>query len=136
MSTENYWGDFSSIDSDETTPIQILQHQAEMLNGTVRPKLHATVMTSGVVGGEPRFRTTLAVGIPSIQRYSVDIVTVIHYLSRSYPVHLSDDLAPREERASFDCESEEKLRSELKRILSSDRTVHVIRRLLAITKDT
>ena len=134
MSDESYWGNFSQGDDEEITPIQVLEYQAEQLNEKARPRLHAIVGTSGMTGGAPRFRTTLAISMPSIQRYSVDIVTVIHQLKEAYPVHLSDDLAAREEQASFECEDENRFRSELKRILGSERTVHVIRRLIALAK--
>ena len=130
MPTQDYWGDFQVTD-DQLTPAQILKEQASAFNERVGRHIRASVATSGL--RTPKFRSTLAVMVPSLDRYHLDIVTVIYPLIEYYPLILSDDLADeQEELVDLTCKSEEEFRKELHRILSSTRTTDTLNSLLSL----
>ncbi len=130
MPTQDYWGDFQVTD-DQLTPAQILKEQASAFNERVGRHIRASVATSGL--RTQKFRSTLAVMVPSLDRYHLDIVTVIYPLIEYYPLILSDDLADeQEELVDLTCKSEEEFRKELHRILSSTRTTDTLNSLLSL----
>ena len=132
MSTQDYWGDFEVID-EQLTPVQILKEQASVLNERVGRHIRASVATSGLSDATPRFRSTLAVTVPSLGRYRLDIVTAIYPLREYYPLALSDDLAEGEEsRVEFPCQNEQEFRTKLYQILSSKRTTDTLNSLLSL----
>ena len=128
--TQDYWGDFQVI-GEQGTPVQILKEQASVLNEKIGPRIRATVATSGL--GTRRFRSTLAVTVPSLDRYRLDIVTVTYPLREYYPLVLSDDLAEGEEaQVEVPCQSEQVFRTRLHRTLSSTRTTDTLNSLLSL----
>ncbi|MCE2432213.1 MAG: hypothetical protein J4F29_04695 [Candidatus Latescibacteria bacterium] len=130
MVTPDYWGDLQ-VTTEQLTPAQIIQEQASALNERTSPHIRASVTTFGL---ERRFHTTLAVTVPSLNRYHLDIVTVIYPLRDYYPLVLSDDLGdPDDERSDMICNSEQEFRDELHQILSSNRTTDTLKSLLLLT---
>ena len=132
MLTQDYWGNFQ-VNDEQLTPIQILKEQASALNERIGQHIKASVYTSPPLDLTRRFRSTLAVRVPSLNRYSLDIVTISYPLGEYYPLVLSDDLADGEEAlAEVPCESEQIFRNELHRILSSKRTTYTLSSLLSL----
>ena len=132
MPTQDYWGYFQII-GEQGTPVQIIKEQASVLNERIGPHIRASVATSGLPAGTPQFRSTLAVTVPSLDRYRLDIVTITYPLRAYYPLALSDDLAEGEgELVEFRCHNEEEFRTALHRVLSSTRTTDTLNSLLSI----
>ena len=130
MPTQDYWGDFKVTD-DQLTPAQILKEQASAFNERAGRHIRASVATSGL--RTKKFRSTLSITVPSLDRYRLDIVTVIYPLIEYYPLTLSDDLADEEEvLVESTCKSEQAFRDELHRILSSTRTTDTLNSLLSL----
>lgn len=130
MPTQDYWGDFQVI-GEQWTPVQVLKEQASVLNERIGPRIRASVATSPL--RTPRFRSTLAVTVPSLDRYRLDIVTITYPLRAYYPLALSDDLAEGEEElVEVPCQNEREFRSELHRVLSSTRTTGTLNSLLSL----
>lgn len=130
MPTQDYWGDFQVI-GEQWTPVQVLKEQASVLNERIGPRIRASVATSPL--RTPRFRSTLAVTVPSLGRYRLDIVTITYPLRAYYPLALSDDLAEgEEERVEVPCQNEREFRSALHRVLSSTRTTGTLNSLLSL----
>lgn len=132
MPTQDYWGDFQVI-GEQGTPVQILKEQASVLNERIGPHIRASVATSGLPGRTRKFRSTLAVTVPSLNRYRLDIVTITYPLRAYYPLALSNDLAKGEEElVEFSCQNEREFRTELHQVLSSTRTTDTLNSLLSI----
>lgn len=133
MVTPDYWGDLQ-VTTGPMTPVQILREQAMALNERDTPLIRASVATSGLSATTQKFRSTLAITVPSLDRYRLDIVTVIYPLRDYYPLELSDDLANEYDKQSeVSCHSEQEFREELRRILSSKRTTDTLKSLLLLT---
>lgn len=131
MSTRDYWGDLQ-VPVEPPTPVQILKEQAGVLNKKIGWQISATVVTSGLA--KQQFRSTLAVTVPALDRYHLDIVTVIYPLKDHYPLTLSDDLdAEDDELSEVSCDSEQGFRDALHRVLSSKRTTDTLNSLLSLT---
>ena len=132
MVTPDYWGDLQ-VATKQLTPAQILQEQASALNKRTSPHIRASVATSGM---KQKFRTTLAVTVPSLDRYRLDIVTVIYPLRDYYPLVLSDDLGDKDDELSeVTCNSEQIFRNRLYQILRSKRTTDTLKSLLSLTAE-
>ena len=131
MVTPDYWGDLQV--TRQVTPVQILREQASAFNEKSKSLIIASVATNGL---EQKFHSTLAVTVPSLNRYHLDIVTAIYPLGDYYPLVLSDDLGdPDDERSNMICNSEQEFRNELRRILSSKRTTDTLKSLLLLTAE-
>ncbi len=130
MVTPDYWGDLQ-VTTEQLTPAQILKEQASVLNEKVGRHIRASVMTSGLT--KQQFRSTLAITVPALDRYHLDIVTVIYPLKDYYPLALSDDLDESDELSEVNCHSEQDFRDELHQILSSKRTTDTLKSLLSLT---
>ena len=127
----DYWGDLQMF-SDRPTPAQILKEQASVFNEKIGWQISATVVTSGLA--KQQFRSTLAVTVPALDRYHLDIVTVIYPLKDHYPLTLSDDLGDEDGGLSeVSCNSEQGFRDALHRVLSSKRTTDTLNSLLSLT---
>ena len=137
MVIPDYWGDLQvTTDQVTATPAHILQDQAMALNERPTSLIRASVATSGLSATTQKFRSTLAITVPSLDRYRLDIVTVIYPLRDYYPLVLSDDLGdPDDERSNMICNSEQEFRNELRRILSSKRTTDTLKSLLLLTAE-
>ena len=132
MVTPDYWGDLQ-VTTKQATPVQILKEQASALNERAEPLIGASVATSGL---KQKLRSTLAITVPSLDRYRLDIVTVIYPLGDYYPLVLSDDLSdPDDERSDMTCNSEQEFRNNLHQILSSKRTTNTLNSLLSLTSE-
>lgn len=135
MSAHDYWGDLQ-VTTGPMTPVQILREQAMALNERDTPLIRASVATSGLSATTQKFRSTLAITVPSLDRYRLDIVTVIYPLRDYYPLELSDDLANEYNKQSeVSCHSEQEFREELRRILSSKRTTDTLKSLMLLTAE-
>lgn len=132
MVTPDYWGDLQ-LTTEQLTPAQILKEQASVLNEKVGRHIRASVMTSGLT--KQQFRSTLAITVPALDRYHLDIVTVIYPLKDYYPLALSDDLDESDELSEANCHSEQEFRDALHRILSSRRTTDTLKSLLLLTAE-
>ena len=131
MSTRDYWGDLQGSFS-RSTPAQILKEQASVLNEKVSHQIRASVVTTGLV--KRQFRSTLAITVPALDRYHLDIVTAIYPLKDHYPLALSDDLDDGDDGLSVvNCDSEQGFRDALYRVLSSKRTTDTLNSLLSLT---
>ncbi len=131
MSTQDYWGDLQ-VPAEPPPPVQILKEQASVLNEKVGRQIRASVVTSGLT--KQQFRSTLAITIPALDRYHLDIVTVIYPLKDYYPLALSDDLDDEDgELSEVNCNSEQGFRDALHRVLSSKRTTNTLNNLLSLT---
>ena len=131
MSTRDYWGDLQGS-FDRSTPAQILKEQASVLNEKIGWQISASVVTTGLV--KRQFRSTLAVTVPALDRYRLDIVTVTYPLKDHYPLALSDDLDDGDDGLSVvNCDSEQGFRDALYRVLSSKRTTDTLNSLLSLT---
>lgn len=131
MSTRDYWGDLQ-VPVEPPTPVQILKEQAGVLNEKVGQQIRASVITSGLA--KQQFRSTLAVTVPALDRYHLDIVTVIYPLKDHYPLALSDDLDAEDGGLPVvNCDSEQGFRDALHRVLSSKRTTDTLNSLLSLT---
>ena len=131
MVTPDYWGDLQV--TRQVTPVQILREQASAFNEKATSLIIASVATSGL---EQKLRSTLAITVPSLNRYHLDIVTAIYPLGDYYPLVLSDDLGdPDDERSNMICNSEQEFRNALRRILSSKRTTDTLKSLLLLTAE-
>ena len=98
--------------------------------------IRASVATSALSATTQKFRSTLAITVPSLDGYRLDIVTVIYPLRDYYPLELSDDLANEYDKQSeVSCHSEQEFREELRRILSSKRTTDTLKSLLLLTAE-
>ena len=95
MVTPDYWGDLQVI-TGPMTPVQILREQASAFNEKTSSLIRASVATSALSATTQKFRSTLAITVPSLDRYRLDIVTVIYPLGDYYPLVLSDDLGDPE----------------------------------------
>ena len=137
MSTHDYWGDLQvTTDQATATPAHILQDQAMALNERDTSLIRASVDTSALSATTQKFRSTLAITVPSLDRYRLDIVTVIYPLKDYYPLELSDDLANEYDKQSeVSCHNEQEFREELRRILSSKRTTDTLKSLLLLTAE-
>ena len=132
MVTPDYWGELQ-VTTGPITPVQILREQAMALNERDTSLIRASVATSGL---KQKLRSTLAIIVPSLDRYRLDIVTVIYPLGDYYPLVLSDDLGdPDDERSEVTCNSEQKFREELHKMLSSKRTTNTLNSLLSLTAE-
>ena len=132
MVTPDYWGELQ-VTTKQATPVQILKEQASALNERAEPLIGASVATSGL---KQKLRSTLAVTVSSLDRYRLDIVTVIYPLRDYYPLELSDDLANEYDKQSeVSCHSEKEFREELRRILSSKRTTDTLKSLMLLTAE-
>ncbi len=135
MVTPDYWGDLQVI-TGPMTPVQILREQASAFNEKTSSLIRASVATSALSATTQKFRSTLAITVPSLDRYRLDIVTVIYPLRDYYPLELSDDLANEYDKQSeVNCHSEQELREELHRILSSQRTTDTLKSLMLLTAE-
>ena len=138
MSTRDYWGDLQGS-FDRSTPAQILKEQASVLNEKVGRQISASVVTTGLTVMatglvKRQFRSTLAVTVPALDRYRLDIVTVTYPLKDHYPLALSDDLDDGDDGLSVvNCDSEQGFRDALYRVLSSKRTTDTLNSLLSLT---
>ena len=156
MVTPDYWGDLQ-LTTEQMTPVQILQEQASALNERTAPRIRASVATKGLgetldrryddaSGLEQKLRSTatrgeleqklcstLAITVPSLKDYHLDIVTVIYpYPLRDYyPLVLSDDLGDKDDELS-ECNSEQEFRDQLQKMLSSKRTTDTLKSLLSL----
>ena len=131
MVPPDYWGDLQV--TRQVTPVQILREQASAFNEKAKSLIIASVATNGL---EQKFHSTLAITVPSLNRYHLDIVTAIYPLGDYYPLVLSDDLGdPDDERSNMICNSEQEFRNELRRILSSKRTTDTLKSLLLLTAE-
>ncbi len=156
MVTPDYWGDLQV--TKQVTPVQILRDQASALNERAAPRIRASVATNGLEqtlgrrfnndasGLEQklldRFNndanelaqklcSTLAITVPSLKDYHLDIVTVIYPLRDCYPLVLSDDLGDKDDELS-ECNSEQDFRDQLQKMLSSKRTTDTLKSLLLL----
>ena len=132
MPTQSYWGNFQITD-EQPAPVRILKEQAGALNEKVDHRIRAWVDTSPLSDTPRLFRSTLAVTVPSLDRYRLDIVTIVYPLTEYYPLTLSDDLADEEEtRDAVTCKDGHDFHHELYRILSSKRTTNTLNSLLSL----
>ena len=116
MPTQSYWGNFQITD-EQPAPVRILKEQAGALNEKVDHRIRAWVDTSPLSDTPRLFRSTLAVTVPSLDRYRLDIVTIVYPLTEYYPLTLSDDLADEEEtRDAVTCKDGHDFHHELYRI--------------------
>ena len=135
MSTHDYWGDLQ-VTTGPMTPVQILREQAMALNERDTSLIRASVATSALSATTQKFRSTLAITVSSLDRYRLDIVTVIYPLRDYYPLELSDDLANEYDKQSeVSCHREKEFREELRRILSSKRTTDTLKSLMLLTAE-
>ena len=133
MLIQDYWGDLQ-VTTEQLTPAQILKEQASVLNEKVGRHIRASVMTSGLT--KQQFRSTLAITVPALDRYHLDIVTVIYPLKDYYPLALSDDLDDEsDELSEVNCHSEQEFRDALHQMLSSKRTTDTLKSLLSLTAE-
>lgn len=131
MSTRDYWGALQ-VPVEPLAPVQILKEQAGVLNEKVGQQIRASVITSGLA--KQQFRSTLVVAVPALDRYHLDIVTVIYPLKDHYPLALSDDLDAEDGGLPVvNCDSEQGFRDALHRVLSSKRTTDTLNSLLSLT---
>ena len=134
-STHDYWGDLQ-VTTGPMTPVQILREQAMALNERDTSLIRASVATSALSATTQKFRSTLAITVSSLDRYRLDIVTVIYPLRDYYPLELSDDLANEYDKQSeVSCHREKEFREELRRILSSKRTTDTLKSLMLLTAE-
>ena len=155
MVTPDYWGDLQ-LTTDQMTPVQILQEQASALNERAAPRIRASVATKGLQltlldrfddasrleqklrstssALAQRLGSTLAITVPSLEDYHLDIVTVIYPLRDYYPLVLSDDLGDKDDELS-ECNSEQEFRDQLQKMLSSKRTTDTLKSLLSLTEE-
>ena len=102
------------------------------MNEKVGRQIRASVVTSGLA--KQQIRSTLAITVPALDRYHLDIVTVAYPLKDHYPLALSDDLDDGDDGLSvFHCDSEQGFRDALYRVLSSKRTTDTLNSLLSLT---
>ncbi|MDE2722103.1 MAG: hypothetical protein OXI59_01875 [Gemmatimonadota bacterium] len=85
---------------------------------------------------EQKLCSTLAITVPSLEDYHLDIVTVIYpYPLRDYyPLVLSDDLGDKDDELS-ECNSEQEFRDQLQKMLSSKRTTDTLKNLLSLIEE-
>ena len=132
MPTQDYWGNFQ-VAGKQLTPIEILKEQANALNERIGQYLRASVYTNALSDATRKFRSTLVVTVPSLDRYNLDIVTIIYPLGEYYPLVLSYDLADGEEqRVESSCRNEQEFRIRLRQTLSSEQTTDTLSSLLSL----
>ena len=135
MASESYWGDLSGAE-EIGTPVTVFREQASHLN-SIAKSLRATVATThtgSLPGDIELFRTTLAIVVPNLDRYRLDIVSAVYPLA-IFPLQLSDDLSS-EDSLEIICKDESELRTELRAICSAPRTVDTLQRLIALSTRT
>ena len=135
MASESYWGDLGGAEEIDT-PVRVFREQASHLN-SIAKSLRANVKTThtgSLPGGIELFRTTLAIVVPNLDRYRLDIVSAVYPLA-IFPLQLSDDLSS-EDSPEITCKDESELRAELRAICSAPRTVDTLKRLIALATRT
>ena len=158
MVTPDYWGDLQ-LTTEQMTPVQILQEQVSALNERTAPRNQSIGCYKGTgktlidryddaSGLEQKLRSTatrgeleqklcstLAITVPSLEDYHLDIVTVIYpYLRDYYPLVLSDDLGDKDDELS-ECNSEQEFRDQLQKMLSSKRTTDTLKNFLSLVEE-
>ena len=125
MSENSLWGDLSKL-SPERTPSLILQEQANLLRGATSDLLLGRVHRQ-VLGSGRTISTSLRVVAPVLQNYSLEILELSYDTSMLYPVSVISNFSDTARIAS----SEDELRKELGRILTSDQVRTVLTNLIA-----
>lgn len=127
MATQDLWGDLT-IEEPDDSPVRIFRDQASLLGSKTGEKIVGTVASMPV--GE-RIKTTLAAEAPLLNHYRFDVVSVYHK-ANDYPALLQDDISRKRSRVKSAVE----LRTRLRDILSSEKTIEAIRRLVQAVSGT
>lgn len=135
VTTENYWGDLPSADT-ERTPLIILREQATVLTKKTNGILAGVVRTATVhdfnspldlyATKPPKFRTSLVIEAPALDGYVFQVLDAEYELAL-YPVAVYDSV----NRNKYDCADEAQFIEVIKTILTSVAVHKAIGMLLA-----
>lgn len=125
MLDNSLWGDLSEL-SPERTPSLILQEQANFLRGATRDLLIGNVRRH-ISGTGSTISASLRIVAPALQNYSLEILELSYDASMLYPVRIRNLFSDNPGMAS----SEDELKEELGKILTSDQVRTVIANLIA-----
>lgn len=125
MSENSLWGDLSNI-VPERTPSHVLEEQATFLQGETNKILRGRTVRTVEQSGTGII-ASLEVVAPSLNNYSIEVVTLSYTITSVYPVRVRDRISEKLSRAS----TEDELRGALKKVLTSEAVRSLLASLIA-----